>query len=180
MIDLTKLLAQAEFHIKRGDSMVMDPEVVKQLIGDMIEGEDLPPVQTDRDFEAEQVEAAKALQTIEQFGAQAYVKMQDKLTAQKPHCYMNDDYEIGLFTKQPDNPAYADFFAVYKDPQPAPGVQELVDVLSLTRSTVVRQLQLIEERAKGKFLDKRPVVDALRAHVKRIDTALAKHGGNDE
>ena len=59
MIDIQKLLAECEFHIKRGDSMQMDPAMVKRLI----EGEELHPVQTDRDFEAEKA-AAKALQPV--------------------------------------------------------------------------------------------------------------------
>lgn len=146
MVDLIKLRKQAEFHIKRGDSMTMDPAVVKQLIGDMIEDEDLTSNQADRDFEAEQTEVAKNLnldsswpcEIIESdfYKGTILLKMccddykvssgqywlstsQQPAQNQQPFCYMSDSYEIGLFTGQPDNPAYSDFFPVYKEQQKA-------------------------------------------------------------
>lgn len=64
-LDIKKLLAECEFHIKRGDSMIMEPSVVKQLIGDILkvkEYEEFSPIQTGRDFEAEKVAAQKVLQ----------------------------------------------------------------------------------------------------------------------
>lgn len=63
MIDLQKIIAECDFHIKRGDTMVMPPKLLKELAERLLdEDEEFEQVQTDRDFEAEQVAAAKALQ----------------------------------------------------------------------------------------------------------------------
>lgn len=40
MIDFKKLVETAEFHIKRGDNMSMDPKVVRQMAVRLIERDD--------------------------------------------------------------------------------------------------------------------------------------------
>jgi len=51
-------------------------------------------------------------------------------------------------------------------------VQALREVIDHTVKTIERQLDLIGERAPGKFLDKTPVMRSLQAHVKRLSAAL--------
>jgi len=63
MIDLQKLIADCDFHIKRGDNMSMPPKLLKELAERLlVEDEEFEQVNIARDFETEQVEAAKALQ----------------------------------------------------------------------------------------------------------------------
>jgi len=63
MIDLQKLISECDFHLKRGDNMSMPPKLLKELAERLlVEDEEFEQVQTGRDFAAEQVEAAKALQ----------------------------------------------------------------------------------------------------------------------
>jgi len=50
----------------------------------------------------------------------------------------------------------------------------LTAVVERTIEVIARQLELIEDRAKGDFLDKRPVVQSLLAHKGRLQRALAK------
>lgn len=57
---------------------------------------------------------------------------------------------------------------------PAEVVRELVEALKNADKIIERQLELIEQRAKGDFLNKRPVVQSLNAHRTRIQKALAK------
>ncbi|VBQ81336.1 hypothetical protein [Burkholderia pseudomallei] len=49
----------------------------------------------------------------------------------------------------------------------------LTEAATHTIATIKRQLDLIAERAPGDFLDKRPVVQSLGAHVRRLEKALA-------
>ena len=49
----------------------------------------------------------------------------------------------------------------------------LADAVAHTIETIKRQLDLIADRAPGNFLDKRPVVQSLGAHVRRLEKALA-------
>ena len=42
-----------------------------------------------------------------------------------------------------------------------------------TANVIERQLELIADRAKGDYLDKRPVVQSLKAHVKRLRATLS-------
>ncbi|WP_446903052.1 hypothetical protein [Burkholderia sp. YIM B11467] len=49
----------------------------------------------------------------------------------------------------------------------------LTEAVTRTIETIKRQLDLIVERAPGDFLDKRPVVQSLSAHVRRLEKALA-------
>lgn len=48
----------------------------------------------------------------------------------------------------------------------------LMDAVDRTIQTIERQLELIAERAPGAYLDKRPVVQSLTAHVRRLRAAL--------
>ncbi|WJN78750.1 hypothetical protein [Burkholderia anthina] len=50
----------------------------------------------------------------------------------------------------------------------------LTEAVDRTIETIKRQLDLIAERAPGDFLDKRPVVQSLTAHVNRLEKALAE------
>jgi hypothetical protein len=49
----------------------------------------------------------------------------------------------------------------------------LQEVVARTVEVIERQLALIGERAPGEYLDKRPVVQSLQAHVRRLRAALA-------
>ncbi|WP_230958690.1 hypothetical protein [Burkholderia stagnalis] len=49
----------------------------------------------------------------------------------------------------------------------------LTEAITRTIETIKRQLDLIADRASGDFLDKRPVVQSLGAHVRRLEKALA-------
>ncbi|HGF4018899.1 hypothetical protein [Burkholderia cenocepacia] len=50
----------------------------------------------------------------------------------------------------------------------------LTEAVTRTIETIKRQLDLIADRAPGDFLDKRPVVQSLGAHVRRLEKALAE------
>jgi len=49
----------------------------------------------------------------------------------------------------------------------------LIDAVRHTIETIRHQLELIEDRAKGDFLDKRPVVQSLMHHKIRLEKALS-------
>ncbi|WP_063800612.1 hypothetical protein [Burkholderia cepacia] len=49
----------------------------------------------------------------------------------------------------------------------------LTEAVTRTIETIKRQLDLIADRAPGDFLDKRPVVQSLSAHVRRLEKAIA-------
>ncbi|WP_407971412.1 hypothetical protein ACJ51O_07885 [Burkholderia pyrrocinia] len=49
----------------------------------------------------------------------------------------------------------------------------LTEAVARTIETIKRQLDLITECAPGDFLDKRPIVQSLDAHVRRLERALA-------
>ncbi|MDH0342874.1 hypothetical protein [Chromobacterium haemolyticum] len=51
--------------------------------------------------------------------------------------------------------------------------KQLFDALKHISSAIERQLELIAERAPGQFLDKRPVVQALRSHAQKANAAIA-------
>lgn len=51
---------------------------------------------------------------------------------------------------------------------------ELLDAFNNMATTIERQLELITERAKGDFLDKRAMVQAMQLHLKRAKEAIAK------
>ncbi|WP_230972993.1 hypothetical protein [Burkholderia vietnamiensis] len=50
----------------------------------------------------------------------------------------------------------------------------LTEAVTRTIETIKRQLDLIADRAPGNYLDKRPVVQSLGAHVRRLEKALAE------
>lgn len=57
---------------------------------------------------------------------------------------------------------------------------QLLEALDHIAQTIDRQLELIADRAKGDFLDKRPVVQSLQSHARRARAAIAKAtGGNN-
>lgn len=62
----------------------------------------------------------------------------------------------------------------------SPAASVLTDAVHLTIETIIRQLDLIAERAPDKYLDKTPVVRSLTAHKNRLEKALlaASIGGN--
>ncbi|WP_337882257.1 hypothetical protein [Chromobacterium haemolyticum] len=51
--------------------------------------------------------------------------------------------------------------------------KQLFDALKHISGAIERQLELIAERAPGQFLDKKPVVQALRSHARKADAAIA-------
>jgi hypothetical protein len=48
----------------------------------------------------------------------------------------------------------------------------LTEAVDLTIKTLERQLDLIDERAPGNYLDKMPVIRSLSAHKKRLERAV--------
>ena len=54
----------------------------------------------------------------------------------------------------------------------------LMEAVELTIDTLDRQLDLIAERAPGKFLDKTPVVRSLTAHKERLERAVAERNAS--
>lgn len=54
----------------------------------------------------------------------------------------------------------------------------LMEAVELTIDTLARQLDLIAERAPGKFLDKVPVVRSLTAHKQRLERAVAERNAS--
>jgi hypothetical protein len=54
----------------------------------------------------------------------------------------------------------------------------LLEVVEHTIDTLGRQLELIAERAPGKFLDKTPVVRSLTAHKQRLQRAVAERNAS--
>jgi hypothetical protein len=54
----------------------------------------------------------------------------------------------------------------------------LMEAVELTIDTLARQLDLIAERAPGKFLDKVPVVRSLTAHKQRLERAAAERNAS--
>lgn len=51
--------------------------------------------------------------------------------------------------------------------------KQLLEALEHISGAIERQLELIAERAPGQFLDKRPVVQALRSHAQKANAAIA-------
>lgn len=51
--------------------------------------------------------------------------------------------------------------------------KQLLATLKHISSAIERQLELIAERAPGQFLDKKPVVQALRSHARKAYAAIA-------
>ncbi|NIF51440.1 hypothetical protein [Burkholderia sp. Ax-1724] len=54
----------------------------------------------------------------------------------------------------------------------------LLEVVEHTIDTIGRQLELIAERAPGKFLDKTPIVRSLTAHKQRLERAVAERNAS--
>lgn len=96
--------------------------------------------------------------------------MTDKTTAER---------DAAQFTACDMATASAQGFRDGRASLPLPGAQEAVaqatqaalETLERTYQTITRQLDLIAERAPGTFLDKQPVVNTLRMHQKRAETA---------
>ncbi|MDW3683898.1 hypothetical protein RA280_19550 [Cupriavidus sp. CV2] len=61
----------------------------------------------------------------------------------------------------------------YAAPAPSASPASLAEAVERTIEVIERQLDLIGERAPGEMLDKRPVVQSLQAHVKRLRAAIA-------
>jgi len=59
----------------------------------------------------------------------------------------------------------------YERHTPPSALREAVD---LTIKTLERQLDLIDERAPGIYLDKMPVIRSLRAHKQRLERAIGQ------
>jgi len=73
---------------------------------------------------------------------------------------------MGLIPKQPTE---LDLVKARRD--------ELVDALDHIEKTITRQLELIADRARGDYLDKRLVVQSLQSHARRARAAIAKATG---